>query len=133
MSDFIPTAWVRTTCPYSFKLRLFLTEAGLTGKVTFVPMDPDAADFRAKKAELDRMAGHHTAFPTVEVAPGEFRSGSDELIAHFAALHGIEEASLPTLAFYRGGLYPAYLEMFAILASPLGWIMRLGRKPRALR
>lgn len=133
MPDFTPTIWVRTTCPYSFKLRLFLTETGLTGTVSFIPMDPDAPEFRAKKAELDRIAGRPTAFPTAEIAPGEFLSGSDELIRHFAALHGIDEASLPTLAFYRGGLYPAYLEMVDILASPLGWIMRLGRKPRALR
>lgn len=133
MPDFTPTAWVRTNCPYSFKFRLFVTEAGLATAFRFIPMDPDSAEFAPEKAELDRRAGRVTVFPTVEVAPGRFMSDSDALIAHFAAERGIDETGLATLAFYRGGLYPCYLEMFSILATPLGWIARLGRRPKAFR
>lgn len=133
MSEFKPTAWVRTNCPYSFKFRLFVTEAGISDHLQFVAMDPDSPDFAAVKSEIDRRSGRETVFPTVEVAPNEFLSDSEALIEHFSAKHGIDASELPTLAFYRSGLYVCYLEMFSILARPLGWIARLGRRPKAFR
>ena len=42
MSDFRPKAYVKTVCPFSFKFRLFVTEAGLADQVEFIPMNPDA-------------------------------------------------------------------------------------------
>lgn len=133
MSEFIPTAWVRTNCPYSFKFRLFVTEAGLSDQFSFIPMDPDSPDFATIKGELDRKAGRSITFPLVEVAPNQFMTDSDALITHFADRYGLDDSAMPTLSFYRSGLYVCYLEMFAILAKPLGWIARLGRHPKAFR
>jgi len=133
LSDFKPTAWVRTNCPYSFKFRLFVTEAGISDRFQFVAMDPDGPDFESVKSEIDRRSGKKTVFPIVEVAPDDFMTDSDALIKHFSSEHGIDASDLPTLAFYRNGLYVCYIEMFSILASPLGWIARLGRRPKALR
>jgi hypothetical protein len=133
LPEFKPTAWVRTNCPYSFKFRLFVTEAGISDQFQFVAMDPDSPDFARVKSEIDRRSGRKTVFPTVEVAPNEFLTDSEALINHFSAEHGIDASDLPTLTFYRNGLYVCYIEMFSILASPLGWIARLGRRPKAFR
>ena len=133
MEDFRPTAWVRTNCPYSFKFRLFVTEAGLAEQFNFIEMDPDSSDFIRMRSELDQRSGRRTSFPTVEVTSGEFMSDSDALIDHFAETLGIDQSALPALSFYRRGLYVCYLEMFSILSRPLGWVARLGRRPKAFR
>lgn len=133
MADFKPTAYIRTNCPYSFKFLLFLTEAGLQDQFDFVPMNPETAEFETRKTEIEGRMGRNAVFPLVEVAPSEFMSDSDNLIEHFSANHDIDSASLYALKFYRGGLYPCYLEMFSILATPLGWIARLGKRPKAFR
>jgi hypothetical protein len=133
MSTFKPTAWLRTNCPYSFKFRIFITEAGIADHFHIVAMNPDHADFAAKSAEISRRSGVKTVFPTVEIAPEQFMADSDALIAHYATSLSIDPASLPTLDFYRNGLFVCYTEMFAILATPLGWLARLGRRPKAFR
>ena len=133
MTDFLPTAYIKTNCPFSFKFRLFVTEAGLTDQFQFAVLDPDAASHATDKADLRDRVGHAHSFPIVETAPGEFMSDSDELIEHFGKVFALDPDKLPTLAFYKTGLFPTFLEMFYILAKPLGWIARLGRKPKAFR
>ncbi len=133
MTTFQPKAYVKTTCPYSFKFRLFVTEAGLADQIEFVPMDPEASDFQSIKADVEARSGASLHFPTVEVEPNEFIDDSDRLIAHFSDLHGIDDSSLATLTFYREGLFPTFLELFALCASPLAWLIRLGRTPRAFK
>ena len=133
MSEFIPTAYVKTNCPFSFKFRLFITEAGLAEHVQFVALDPDAPSHTKYKADLATKIGRGHTFPVVEVEPNNYLTDSDDLIAHFAKLHDINPVTLPTLQFYETGLFPTFLEMFHILAAPLGWIIRLGRKPKAFR
>lgn len=96
-------------------------------------MDPDSPNFSATKSQIDQRAGTSTVFPTVETAPGRFMADSDALIEHYSVEFGVEHADLPTLTFYRNGLFVCYVEMFSILASPLGWIARLGRRPQAFR
>ena len=133
MSEFIPTAYVKTNCPFSFKFRLFITEAGLVEHVRFVALDPDAPNYKKDKAELVLKIGSRHSFPVVEVEPTIYLADSDDLITHFAIRHDIDPTTLLTLQFYRTGLFPTFLEMFHILATPLGWIARLGRKPTAFR
>lgn len=133
MSEFTPTAYVKTNCPFSFKFRLFITEAGLDRQVRFVALDPDATTYGKDKAELAKKIGQKHTFPAVETEPGVYQTDSEALISYFANLHDVDAATLPTLQFYISGLYPTYLEMFHILATPLGWIARLGRKPKAFR
>ncbi len=133
MSDFTPRAFVKTNCPYSFKFRLFVSEAGLDGKFQFHALDPDADDFAATKEELRKLSGGPVRFPTVEIEPGKFMNGSDEMIAHYAKAYGIDDGALATLSFYRRGLFPTFLELFDLCAKPLAWLIRLGRRPRAFR
>jgi glutathione S-transferase len=133
MSEFIPTAYVKTNCPFSFKFRLFITEAGLAAHVRYVALDPNAPSHKRDKADLASKIGRDHTFPVVEVEPNNYLTDSDDLISHFANLNGIDPVTLPTLQFYRTGLFPTFLEMFHILATPLGWIVRLGRNPTAFR
>lgn len=133
MSDFIPKAYVKTNCPFSFKFRLFALEAGLADRFEFVELDVDAPRQADDKADLKRRVGRSHMFPIVEIAEGAFMDDSDLLIDHFAKLHAVDDRQLATLNFYRDGLFPTFLEMFHILATPLGWIARRGRKPKAFR
>ena len=133
MSEFTPIAYIKTNCPFSFKFRLFVTESGLTENFAFVELDVNAPSHTVDKANLKAMIGHAHTFPVVEVSAGEYIDDSDALISHFAGLHGVDHSQLATLNFYRNGLIPTFLEMFHILAMPLGWIARLGRKPMAFR
>lgn len=133
MSDFKPTAWVKTTCPFSFKFRLFATEAGLHDRFEFVAMNPMEEGFAAAKADLEARSGGPVVFPTVEVAPGEFQNDSDALIERYAGENGIDPGSLPTLQFYLGGLFPTILDLFDYSAGPLPWLIHLGRRPLAFR
>ena len=133
MTDFTPKAYVKTNCPFSFKFRLFAVEAGLADQVEFVELDVDAPSHAKDKMDLrDRVGRTHT-FPIVEVAEGEFLEDSDALILHFVQAHGIDETELKALNFYRNGLFPTFLEMFHVLAMPLGWIARMGRRIKAFR
>ena len=133
MSDFLPTAYVKTNCPFSFKFRLFVTEAGLNAKISYVELDPDASNYNDVKTQLRALVGHAHTFPIVEIEPGKFLSDSDDLITYFADQFAVDAASMPTLNFYKNGLFPTFLEMFHILASPMGWIARMGRRPKAFR
>lgn len=129
----MPTAYVKTNCPFSFKFRLFVVEAGLSDHIDFVELDVDAPSHTQDKADLRAKVGRNHTFPVVELSEGAFMDDSDALIAHFATAHGIDHTQMAALNFYRNGLFPTFLEMFHILAMPLGWIARLGRRPKAFR
>lgn len=133
MSEFKPRAFVKTTCPFSFKFRLFVTEAGLSDQFEFVPMDPFSDDFSAVKADIEAKYGKPVIFPVVEVEPGKFMSDSDALITHYASKFGVDDKALPTLNFYRNGLFPTIMELEDLSSGPLQWLIRLGRVPRAFR
>ncbi len=133
MADFAPKAYVKTNCPFSFKFRLFALEAGLAETMEFIELDVDASSHASEKSELRSRVGRAHTFPIVEIAEQEFMDDSDLLIEHFAKLHDIDDSQLSTLNFYRDGLFPTFLEMFHILAMPLGWVARGGRKPKAFR
>ena len=133
MAEFKPKAYVKTTCPYSFKFRLFVTEAGLAERFEFVAMDPFSGGFKVAKEDLAARSGAVIRFPVVEVEPDVFMTDSDALIAHFAGRYGIDEAELSALAFYRCGLFPTILELIELCSGPLPWLIRLGKVPRAFR
>ena len=133
MPDFKPKAYVKTNCPFSFKVRLFAVEAGLADQIDFVELDVDAAGHAKDKMDLRNRIGRAHTFPVAEIADGQFLEDSDALIAHFAKRHGVDETQMAALNFYRNGLFETFLEMFHILATPLGWIARMGRKVKAFR
>jgi hypothetical protein len=110
MSTFKPTLYVLESCPFCFKLRLYLLESGLL----------DAADIfefvegTEKDDQVRAMLAPHfekVSFPTAEIAPGRFLSDSDKLIAHFASNGGLAADTLPTLQTYIKG---PLAKMFAL-------------------
>jgi glutathione S-transferase len=108
---FKPRAYLKEGCPFSFKLWLFLVEAGLAGEIDVIRCNPESDAFARVKARLAEALGTSPIFPTVEIAPGRYESDSDGLIQHFAQAHGVDVASLPALAFYRETLLPQLIEL----------------------
>lgn len=108
---FYPRAYVLNGCPFCLKLRIFLTEAGLASKVTFIVSvghdDVQNALFSHLKA-----AGLNATFPAVEFEPGLFQLGADDLIARFARDADVDMSALPLLDYYTDGVFKRYGEMF---------------------
>lgn len=113
MSTHRPTAYLRTDCPFSFKFLLFISEARLIDRFQIVHCDPDDAAFEETKQKLAEATGRRATFPTVEIAPNEYRSDSDALVAHYATLDNIDPQSLPAFSFYMKGIFPQLAEKHA--------------------
>lgn len=104
--------YLKTTCPHSFKFLLFMTEANLLDQIEVVAMASESDDFDTKKAELAETSGMKVTFPIVEVESGKYMADSDALISYFAEKNGVDWEALPTLKFYKAGLYKAHGNMF---------------------
>ncbi|WDF73917.1 glutathione S-transferase N-terminal domain-containing protein [Novosphingobium sp. KACC 22771] len=115
-ADFRPIAYVKDRCPWSLKFRLFLLEAGLQDRFDFREFAPGDDREAAIRAEL---APHFTqpTFPTVQIAPDVYMRESDDLIAHYAAVYGVDLASLPTLDQYVRGPLVTIAELRAEIAQ----------------
>jgi len=116
MTDFRPVLYLKATCPFCLKLRIFLLEAGLLDRFEqriFAEGDENEAAIRAE------LAGHFdkVTFPTVQHAPGAFLNDSDAIIAHYAKDAGIDPAGLPIFTAYAGGVLPKYMATRRELAS----------------
>lgn len=99
---FTPVIYLKAGCPYCFKLRLALLEAGLMDRVAFQEFEADTQEERRIRTELSR---HFFAlsFPTAEIAPGRFEKGSDALIEHFLSDSGRSASQLTILKAYLKG------------------------------
>ena len=105
-AQFKPKVYLKDGCPYSFKLLLFLSEAGLAERVDVVRCDPDSTDFDATKDRLAQATGREATFPTVEIEPRRYLSDSDRLIEHFARVYKVDPGGLPALSFYKETVFP---------------------------
>ena len=85
MSTFKPKAYLKEGCPFSFKLLLFLTEAGIRDQLEIIRCDPKSQEFEEIKSRLQAGLHKPPSFPTVEIEPNRYLSDSDALIKHFAA------------------------------------------------
>lgn len=119
MSANAPKVYLKKTCPYCLKLRIFLTEAGLTGRVEFVVFADGDATHQSLRARM-QAAGQQPSFPAAELEPGKLSNGSDELIAHFAQGTGVDPAALPLLGYYSAGVFQKYNEMYRELKQSKG-------------
>jgi hypothetical protein len=105
--------YLRTDCPYSFKLLLFISEARLLDQFEIVRCDPKSTEFEQVKEQLAKATGKKASFPTVEMEPGIYKSDSDALIEHFAANNKVDIDKLIALSFYKAGIFPQLVEKHA--------------------
>jgi len=108
---FTPTLYIKTDCPFSFKVVLFLQTAGLLEDFILAEYQQGTAEGEALKLQLAKQCGGKASFPTIEVAKGDFRSESDELIQHYAKMHGIDSKQIPIIDLYQRGLFTTYIKM----------------------
>lgn len=110
-ASFKPKAYLKEGCPFSFKLLLFLTEAGIRDQLEIIRCDPQAPAFEAIKSRLQAGLHHPATFPTVEIEPNRYLSDSDTLIKHFAATRHVDADRLPALSFYVQTIFPQLLRL----------------------
>lgn len=102
--------YLKNTCPYCLKLRIFLTEAGLADRFDFVVFADGDEAHQALRARM-QAAGQQPSFPAVELEPGRLATGTDELIARFAREAGVDAGTLPLLAYYSDGVFRRHVQM----------------------
>ena len=103
---FKPKVYLKDGCPFSFKLLLFLTGAGILDQVKVIRCNPEAPGFEEIKSKLQAGLHEPATFPTVEIEPDRYLSDSDALIQHFASKHKVDPGRLPTLSFYVQTIFP---------------------------
>lgn len=106
-----PKAYLKRSCPYCLKLRIFLTEAGLADGLDYVVFDDGDETHRRLRAAMEA-AGQQPGFPAVEFVADTLVTGTDDLIARFAAPAGIDVQALPLLRYYAEGVFARHIEMF---------------------
>jgi glutaredoxin len=111
MTDTATTIYLKQSCPFCLKLRIFLTEAGIADTFAFVTFADGDDTHKALRARMEA-AGQQPSFPAAELEPGTLTTGTDDLIARFAGEAGVDPATLPLLAYYEQGVFPAYGAMF---------------------
>ena len=103
-----PVLFVKHTCPFCLKVRLYLLEAGLLGGVTLrVSRTPEEED--AMKAELSPHLAK-VSYPTLRLGD-TYMTESDDIIAHFVDEGGPAPAQLPTFEAYVDGPFKQLLAL----------------------
>lgn len=109
--SFKPILYLKKGCPFCFKLRVFLLDAGLLDRFAlreFAEGTDDERNIRnALSPHFDKVS-----FPTAQIAPGSYRKDSDELIAHFAREAGANPTSLDTFQAYVEGPFALIASLF---------------------
>ena len=120
MNASAPTkVYLKKTCPFCLKLRIFLTEAGLADRADFTVFADGDATHQALRSRM-QAAGQEPSFPAAEIEPGKLTTGTDDLIAHFARAGSVDPATLPLLRYYSEGVFQKYGEMFRELRQIKG-------------
>jgi len=110
---FMPKAYLKEGCPFSFKYLLFMAEARLLDRIEVIRCSPESAEFEGIKAKLAAATNEPATFPTVEVEPGRYQSDSDQLIEYYARTNKVVLSDLPALSFYKEGIFPQLQELHA--------------------
>ncbi len=105
----VPVLFVKHTCPFCLKVRLFLMEAGLIDQVE-LRETVTASDEDALRTELSVRLGK-ASFPTARFGTDDYVTESDDIIARFAALSGIRPENLPTFRAYTDGPFAQLLTL----------------------
>ncbi len=111
--------YLKNTCPFCLKLRIFLTEAGLADQIDFTVFADGDATHQSLRSRM-QAAGQEPSFPAAELEPGKLTTGTDALIAHFAQQAHVKPETLPLLSYYSEGVFKRYGEMFRELRQLKG-------------
>jgi glutaredoxin len=113
------TVYLKKTCPYCLKLRIFLTEAGVADNFDFAVFVDGDQTHEALRTRM-QAAGQEPSFPAAEIEPGRLATGTDDLIATFAQAAGVDPSRLPLLRYYSEGVFTRHVEMFRELKQLKG-------------
>lgn len=102
--------YLKKTCPFCLKLRIFLTEAGIADKFEFTVFEDGDETHQALRARM-QAAGQEPSFPAAAIGSDALATGTDDLIARFAKDAGVDAAKLPLLAYYSEGVFRRHVEM----------------------
>jgi hypothetical protein len=108
--EFTPVLYLKHGCPFCFKLRVFLLEAGLLDRFRVKQFIPGTA---AEQVFRDELALHFdkVSFPAVQVSPGRYLGDSDTLISFFANERGLDPTAMPTLQEYIQGPFKSLMSL----------------------
>lgn len=110
-SAFVPTLYLNRHCPFCFKLRVFLLEAGMLDRATieeFVPGTPEETAMREKLSPYFEKL----SFPAARIAEDKYMLESDAIIDWFAAQTGADKTRLPTYNAYVEGPFKKLIALF---------------------
>jgi hypothetical protein len=105
-----PRIYLKKTCPYSLKLRIFLAEAGIADKFDLTVFVDGDETHKALRSRMEAQ-GLEPSFPAAEIESENLTTGSDGLIARFAREAGVDPANLPLLSYYSEGVFRRHVEM----------------------
>ena len=110
--NFKPILYLKNGCPFCFKLRVFLLDAGLLDRFVLREFSEGSND---EKAIRDELSPHFdkVSFPSAQVTSGTYKKDSDELIAHFAKERGVDPAKLGTYQAYVEGPFALIMSLFS--------------------
>jgi hypothetical protein len=113
MSDtaFRPVVYLKNKCPFCMKVRIFLLESGLNGKVDVRDFAPGTEQEQAIRAELEPNL-EKVSFPAAQTAAGRYMTDSDGIIAELATHAGVDVASMPVLAAYLEGPFQQIMQLY---------------------
>jgi hypothetical protein len=110
-NEFKPVLYLKKGCPFCFKLRLFLLEAGLLDRFTIREFAEGTEEENSIRAELSPLFDK-LSFPAAQIAPGKYMQDSEALVSRYADEAGIDPAKLLTFQAYVEGPFRTILSLF---------------------
>lgn len=111
MADFRPVLYLKQSCPFCLKLMIFLSEGGLLHGFDIRKFLPGDAQ---EQAIRDELAPHFekVTFPAVQLEPGRFMNGTEDIIAHYAGQNALDPTGMLLLNYYTGGVFEHVRQLF---------------------
>ncbi|MDN7752766.1 glutathione S-transferase N-terminal domain-containing protein [Burkholderia gladioli] len=108
---FKPIVYLKQSCPFCMKIRLFILEAALGAEVETRDFASGTPQEEAIRAEL---APHlnKVSFPAAQIQPGQFIAESDDIIAALAQKSGRNPAVMPVYQNYVDGPLAALMRLW---------------------
>lgn len=118
MSEYTPKLYLKSNCPFCFKVIMFLTETQQMDSVDIIRIEGnDEEEMNRYRQILESITGEKASFPTAMIKENEFMTDSDAIVAFFAEQAGIQIAQAKGYQFYLNGLFPTYIARFKELKA----------------